>query len=59
MTTATRTSGPRRTTVVLVALALYAGVLGLFVLSLGTLLGAPGGGAGARLFGGRVGIVEL
>ncbi|HBH04441.1 MAG: hypothetical protein A2W08_09585 [Candidatus Rokubacteria bacterium RBG_16_73_20] len=59
MTTATRTSGPRRTTVVLVALALYAGVLGLFVLSLGTLLGAPGGGAGARLFGGRVAIVEL
>jgi len=58
MTTATRTSGLRRTTVVLAALAIYVGVLGLFTLSLGTLLDGAGG-AGAGLFGGRVAIVEL
>jgi len=57
MTTTTRTRGVRRATVVLAILAIYAGVVGLFILSLRMLDEA--GGPGASLFGGRIAIVEL
>ena len=57
MTTTTRTSR-RRATVVLAALGIYIGVLGLFALSLVTMLDAAAGG-GAGLFGARVAIVDL
>ena len=57
MTTTTRASR-RPTTVVLVALVVYLAVLGVFALSLVTMLDSTAGG-GAGLFGARVAIVEL
>jgi protease-4 len=55
-TTTTRNRLPRRRTIVLAALAIYLGVVVLFVAALSTAMAPTGGGA---VFGARVAIVEL
>jgi len=55
-TTTTRSRLPRRRTILLAALAIYLGVVVLFVAALSTAMAPTGGGA---VFGARVAIVEL
>jgi len=55
-TTTTRNRLPRRRTILLAALAIYLGVVVLFVAALSTAIAPTGGGA---VFGARVAIVEL
>ena len=55
-TTTTRSRLPRRRTILLAALAIYLGVVVLFVAALTTAMAPTGGGA---VFGARVAIVEL
>jgi len=55
-TTTTRNRLPRRRTILLAALAIYLGVVVLFVAALSTAMAPTGGGA---VFGARVAIVEL
>jgi len=55
-TTTTRNRLPRRRTILLTALAIYLGVVVLFVAALSTAVAPTGGGA---VFGARVAVVEL
>jgi len=55
-TTTTRNRLPRRRTILLAALAIYLGVVVLFVAALSTAVAPTGGGA---VFGARVAVVEL